>query len=564
MRIKTCLRIHPGYSEAAAEALKFLADCPRKRQQITQGQPFDLDSIINQALTIKLRIRELTDLAEALDKRIKEIEPWGDFRLPNQADLGGLHLWFYIVPLGMLHHVKQSGLIWQVVHENNLNAYVVVISATEPEEQLMPVPRTHVGSIPLSQLRREYADTLLHLEDQQAERESLTRWIGLLSLHLCDVQNREELQQAQLLTYDKDHIFAVQGWVPVDQITAYQQFAESLGLAMLVDNPGPNDQPPTLLNNPLQVAGGQDLVNFYQTPGYRGWDPSAAVFFSFASFFAMILSDAGYAAVLAILLALKWRSLGDSLRGQRLRILALDTLALSIIWGVLLGSYFGYTPSAESGLYRLKLLDLNDFDSMMRISVAVGVFHIMLANLIKAYYQVSWTTRLVPIAWIAMVIGGFCYWLSIVTTFQAILESIGLSLLGFGIVLLLFFGSDRPVQSPATAFFRLFDGLKQLIGITQLFGDVLSYMRLFALGLASASLALTFNQLAMQVLHALPGPGLLFCILILLVGHALNLVLCLMSGVVHGLRLNFIEFYNWSVSDEGYPFKAFYKRGVHS
>ncbi len=88
--------------------------------------------------------------------------------------------------------------------------------------------------------------------------------------------------------------------------------------------------------------------------------------------------------------------------------------------------------------------------------------------------------------------------------------------------------------------------MKSLAGISRIFGDALSYLRLFALGLASASLALTFNQLAQDVYHSLPGMGLFLSLLIILVGHLLNLMLCLMSGVVHGLRLNFIEFFHWS------------------
>jgi len=104
------------------------------------------------------------------------------------------------------------------------------------------------------------------------------------------------------------------------------------------------------------------------------------------------------------------------------------------------------------------------------------------------------------------------------------------------------------------------DGLRALTDVTKAFGDVLSYLRLFALGLASAALALTFNDLANQAARAYPGPGLLLALLILLIGHGLNLVLSLMSGVVHGLRLNYIELYNWGLSEEGYPFKAFARR----
>jgi V/A-type H+-transporting ATPase subunit I len=99
-----------------------------------------------------------------------------------------------------------------------------------------------------------------------------------------------------------------------------------------------------------------------------------------------------------------------------------------------------------------------------------------------------------------------------------------------------------------------------LAGAMGLFGDVLSYMRLFALGLASASLALTFNQLAGQADAALPGLGLLVAILILLVGHGLNFALALMSGVVHGLRLNYIEFFKWGLSGEGRPFERFARK----
>ena len=122
------------------------------------------------------------------------------------------------------------------------------------------------------------------------------------------------------------------------------------------------------------------------------------------------------------------------------------------------------------------------------------------------------------------------------------------------------FSSERPVRDARSALLWVLDGLQGLSNVTKIFGDVLSYLRLFALGLASASLALTFNDLARQVAAEVPGLGLLFAILILLVGHVLNLLLSVMSGVVHGLRLNFIEFYNWALLGEGYPFRPFRKK----
>jgi V/A-type H+-transporting ATPase subunit I len=129
---------------------------------------------------------------------------------------------------------------------------------------------------------------------------------------------------------------------------------------------------------------------------------------------------------------------------------------------------------------------------------------------------------------------------------------------GTGLLLVLGFSSEETGLSLRS----LLSGLLALTNVTRIFGDVLSYLRLFALGLASASLAITFNQLAGDVAAALPGIGLLLQMLILLVGHLLNFVLTVASGVIHGLRLNLIEFYNWSLADEGYPFQPFAKREV--
>lgn len=458
--------------------------------------------------------------------------------------------------------LKDCGYVWQTVYQNNLFSYVVVIAENEPPETALPVPRTHTGSLPLSTLQDQAGELEMTLEDLQAERESYTRWITMLTLHFTESQNHDELQQAQAITRDEIGVFALQGWLPEKRVDYYLQFADEQGLALLIEDPAAGDNPPTLLENPPPLAGGEDLVNFYQTPGYRAWDPSLIVFFSFSLFFAMILSDAGYAAVFLALLVWKWRRLGGTGKGRRFRMLAASTIGLSLVWGVLCGSYFGYDPGSGNVLSSFKLFDLNDFDGMMQLTIAIGVLHIALANSVKAWQRRRSSQALAPIGWIGLVSGGFCLWLAQTQQSQSYLI-IGKGLLISGAVLLILFSSERRVRRWSDWFWRLLDGCKSLIGITQLFGDVLSYMRLFALGLASASLALTFNHLAEHVLRDMPGPGLLFSILILLLGHSLNLLLCILSGLVHGLRLNFIEFYNWSVSDEGYPFKAFSKKGVN-
>ncbi|MGR9044955.1 MAG: V-type ATP synthase subunit I [Gammaproteobacteria bacterium] len=549
-------------AQNVTEALKYLNRCANKRHQIRASEHFNLGRVVNEVLEVKDKIRTLSDQRDALLKRIKEIEPWGDFSLPEPGQLANQKLWFYIIPRRMMHKLAGKDLIWETVYQNNLYCYVVVVSEQEPPESSMPVARTHTGQIPLSDLQSQFNQIELILEDLQAERESLTRWISLMTLHFAEAQDTADLTLAQTITRDEMGVFAVQGWLPAEDLDRYQAFAAQHNLALLIEEPASGDMPPTLLKNSRPLAGGEDVVKFYQTPAYYGWDPSVAVFFSFTLFFAMILSDAGYAAVFGLILALFWRRLGRTQKVERLRVLAATTIGVSLVWGMLSGGYFGYSPPDSSPLGTIRLININDFDGMMRLSIAVGVLHIAMANGVLAYQRRRSTQALAALGWSWLVVGGFLLWLVSTLAVQW-LQPIAQAMIGVGGICLLLFSSERPVNRAKDWLWRILDGIKSLVGVTQLFGDVLSYMRLFALGLASASLALTFNQLATQVYSTVPGPGLLFSILILILGHTLNLALCLMSGVVHGLRLNFIEFYNWCITDEGYPFKAFSKKGVY-
>ncbi|MCR4415663.1 MAG: ATPase V, partial [Thermoguttaceae bacterium] len=137
----------------------------------------------------------------------------------------------------------------------------------------------------------------------------------------------------------------------------------------------------------------------------------------------------------------------------------------------------------------------------------------------------------------------------------ALLKSIGGGVIVLGLLLVVGFTAWR--ERPAK---RLLQGLLGLTRISGAFGDVLSYLRLFALGLASASLALAFNDMAAGIRSSMPGIGLLLALVVLLFGHALNLLLGISSGVIHGLRLNVIEFFNWGLKDEGRLFAPFRRK----
>jgi V/A-type H+-transporting ATPase subunit I len=555
-------KLPPAQPVDAYKALRYLSGVKERRRVVRHDENFDMQAVVSEVLRNKQRVRDAQDRSDTLRERIEALRPWGNFFYAPPEQLGGMRLWFYVLPRDALAELKGLKVPWQVVHWDNRFAYLVVIAREEPPAGLLPVLRTRTGSLPLEEVIRQWEACEIELEGLLAERQALTRWINLIAAHLSAAEDRAARLHAASHTRDEGSIFALQGWVPAPELTRLRALADESRLALLVEEPSEGDRPPTLLSNPPKLAAGEDLVDFYQTPGYHSWDPSLVVFLSFTLFFAMILSDAGYAILLGLGLIAGWRAMGHSGSGRRLRILAATLCGSSLVWGVLVGSYFGASPSEGSLLAAFKWLDINDFDTMMRLSVTIGVFHITLANGIMAWQYRGQNRSKVSLGWIAVALGGLLIWLGMGEGETWLLYRLGLTALIAGLSAVFLFGGKRRVSNAIDLLWRTLEGLSTLTNVTKIFGDVLSYLRLFALGLASASLALTFNDLARQVAEAHPGMGLLFSLLILLVGHLLNILLSLMSGVVHGLRLNFIEFYNWGLSEEGYPFRAFAKRGV--
>ena len=553
----------PERPENTYKALKFLAACPNKRHQIKKTKSFDLDEIVKNTIAIQQNIRDISDKRDFLIERIKEVTPWGDFKLPEDNHLAGYKLWFYIVPVGKLESLPKQDLVWEIVQRDNRFVHVVVVAKEEPHANAMPVLRTHTGTLSLTDLQIRLDEAELELEDCRAERASLTRWIYLITQNLARTEDKAGQVHAAEQTLDTPDLFAVQGWIPEQEIKQLTKYTEQYNLAVLIEDPEPDETPPTLMINSQQWSAGEDLVKFYQTPGYWDWDPSVPVFFSFALFFAMIMSDAGYAFVFAVLLATYWQRLGKTITGLRMRTLITTLVAFSFIWGIMIGSYFGVTPAETSLFGKLKILEINDFDSMMRLSVCIGVLHLSFAHIHKAWrLRQQGLTWLVPVGWILIMSGGLLLWFE--QSFKQPedwFSPAGKMQIGLGFAVIFLFSSRRKIKKPLDVIMRILDGLQGISGITKIFGDILSYLRLFALGLAGASLSLTFNNLAMQA-REIDGPGLLYSLLILLLGHGLNILLSLMSAVVHGLRLNVIEFFNWGLTDEGYPFKAFSKKEI--
>jgi len=540
-----------GPSRKALEALKFLASCPYQRRQVSDPSRLDPIEVQTQALEVQKRLYTLREERDYLAERLKNLAPWGDFSFASLEEMGGLRLWFYQVPK---HELGEFGAVeapWEVANSDHRCYYVIVVSADEPAD--VPFERTLTGSRSPGELAQRLEEVELAIEDAEAARAALTRWCTLFARSLDSLDDHAQRQAAAQQTYDEGPLFALQAWIPTEPVEELRGYCDEHSLVLEVTDPVSGDDPPTLFDNPQPLRAGEDLVTFYRTPAYALWDPSSVVFFSFAVFFAMIIADAGYGALIAGLTVWLWPRLSATQVGRAWRVLLCTLSASTISYGVLVGSYFGASPDPGTVPGLLRLIDLSDAGTMMALTIGIGGGHIMYANARDAWRRRGSAAALAPLGWTLLVAGGLLLGAQLAEVPVPVWPGAVMMAAG-GFLVFAFSGyGERPLG-------RALQGLLALTRLTKIFGDVLSYLRLFALGLASASLAVAFNDMAADVRSAFPGVGLLFALLILGLGHALNFVLAIASAVIHGLRLNLLEFFDWGVQEEGNPFRTFKRK----
>ena len=336
----------------ASEAKAWLDRSPKQRRQVKNfrdgKQTINVDDIVSEILANKTSFRKQSDLRDKLEERIRELRPWGEFSFPQLSDLNDQRLWFYIIPNGEMAALDELQLPWELIHQDQKDSYVIVVCEQEPAEELLPVPRSHVGHESLSTLEATLEETETRMEDLLAERESLTRWGYLLEQVLAARNDKAALDEATRGTLDEEDFFLVQGWVPASEQQAVEVFTAENSVAAIFEEPAEDDNPPTLLEKTSgNTGGGADALGFFQTPNYRAWDPGNVVFYSFSLFFAMIMSDAACTVSCLALIVFMCRGKLGAVReaGRRLMNLAYFMSALGIVWGaIMIGSYFGASP----------------------------------------------------------------------------------------------------------------------------------------------------------------------------------------------------------------------------
>lgn len=536
------------YSEQAMRAVRYLNDCPEKLLPRRTSPRVSFPELLERIETNRVAIQELTDQKDTLDVYASNLRHWGYFQLPPLREMAGLRLWFYRMPKAQVSLISASAPPWQVVGEDDWSAFVVAISKDPLPDDAMPVPRLRMGDKNLQELERQLDEIEAELDAARDERADLTRYLPFLVRGLAAFNDDIARRRVAGEVLVEPQFFVLQGWMPAVEQPRIVEFAEARGLAVCFEEPTDEDSPPTLLKNPRIFQGGEDLVGFFSTPGYRAWDPSIVVFISFGIFFSIILGDAGYAGIFLIALLWGWSRMGRTAAARRMRALVAWLTGGSLTAGVLLGSYFGMDPPEGGVLHSVWLASAHDTDTMIKLSLVLGVAHLSIANAVKIMrYWPRWYA-FGPLGWILMLVGGLVAYLAGEMTASSEW------LLGSGALLvLLFTGHYTPVNTKQVLL-QLWEGFHSLIHFTKAFGDTLSYLRLFALCLAGASLAQVFNDQGLQIIHTEGAFGIVFGPLVILVGHVLNLLLSIMGGAVHGLRLNFIEFLSWTDNEDGTPF----------
>ena len=389
----------------------------------------------------------------------------------------------------------------------------------------------------------------------------------ILRLH-PGLRDRLEFAAAKEAMSERGAVAVVSGWVPESKVEALRGEAASSGWGLLLRAPAEGETPPTLIEPPRFFRPVKALFDGLGiSPAYVEADVSVPFLGYFSLFFAMLVGDGAYGAIFLAGTLWGWRkylALGERARAgavlMRSWLVLLTIFSLATIgWGVLSNTWFGAGIPWCRGWPTVRWLADPSYGHMMLLCFTIGVSHLMLARVWNGVCKLNDSTALAEFGWAGVLLFMYFVTNSIVGIFSGIPTAMYWV---FGVSLALVFGFTVKPSEFKTRGAEL--GMLPL-NVMSALGDIISYVRLFAVGLASVKVAENFNSMATGLvagadewwLKALLSVGM---VLILVVGHALNLAMAGLSILVHAVRLNTLEFSNHKgISWSGYAFNPFKK-----
>ncbi|MDR1875801.1 MAG: V-type ATP synthase subunit I [Synergistaceae bacterium] len=408
----------------------------------------------------------------------------------------------------------------------------------------------------VAELERREADL------QEDLKRTANEWMPTLQ-RLFDYWNILSGRYGALASSDAtDRTFRTSFWVPTTALPHLQKRLEAISpnVALVVSDPGPEDEPPTLLKNHPLARPAEVLTNLYSPPPYGEVDPTPFVAPFFFIFFGMCLGDAGYALVMGAgiwMLFRKYRRIPFSV-GNFLNLFAMGAV-MTFIYGAITGSFFGDFIDVVFFMAPLRPLKnaLFILDPMgkpmvvLGISLLLGVIHLMFGLAVAAWdaYRKGNIVDAVgdKACWILFVTG-----LILVGTSSALpfvfLPGLCMALVGGCII---FWYAGRGTKN---IFLKIGSGLYALYGSTSYLGDILSYSRLLALGLGSAVIGSIINLLGTMAV-GVPYIGWVLAGAIVIGGHVFGIAVNLLGAFVHSMRLQYVEFFSKFYSGGGSIFR---------
>lgn len=516
---------------------------------------------------IQLGLASLSQQMAALRKEMAEAQPWGDF-LPSeieQLQQKGIKVKLFSCPQKAWNpEWAEKNYVFQV----GVAAGVVYFAAFDPDGTLAEIDADE-HKIP-AHSAAELISKREKLEDEVVNLN--TRLDEIAKYHIPSLKNyrqlliqNAELDKALVTTSSEaeDYLKVLEGWIPAETSDVLDKFLDQEGVVYLKESPVPGDRVPILLKNKGFSSKFEMLGELYSLPGYSELDltPFFAPFYTI--FFGFCLGDAGYGILITLAAIFARFKVAKELKSIASLVIYLGIS--TIVFGLISGTAFGinlyetglpgYSQLQE--LFKANNTDINSI--LFVLALLLGGIQILFGMGVKAAnetIQFGFKYALGTIGWIILLAGlSAIFGLSSYAGISMeTLKPAMYAILAIGGVLVLFF------NSPGKNLFLNFGvGLWNTYNmVTGVLGDLLSYIRLFALGISSAILGFVFNSLALSV--GTSFFGIIAMVVILVIGHSINIFMASLGSFVHPMRLTFVEFYkNAGFSGGGKKYQPFRK-----